>query len=188
MAACDGGVTPERQRKVVCWELGVPYWPPRYDVVDLEEGYAIYHALSWLSRTGDGPSTPPYELPARQADGSIAASDERSLALADLIADTQRGARSPAGTGCWTGCGSRCLAWRWSSPTAATPAAWSTGPDGCCGSCSRSCASPEGRVGFAVLPRRWVIDCWLSWLVRFRRPVRDYEWLPHSMRPWSSGP
>jgi transposase len=39
---------------------------------------------------------------------------------------------------------------------------------------------PEGQVGFAVLPRRWVVERTLSWLVRCRRLVRDYERLPDS--------
>ncbi len=39
---------------------------------------------------------------------------------------------------------------------------------------------PEGQVGFAVLPRRWVVERTLSWLVRCRRLVRDYERLPES--------
>lgn len=32
--------------------------------------------------------------------------------------------------------------------------------------------------GFAVLPRRWVVERTFSWLMRFRRLVRDYERLP----------
>lgn len=39
---------------------------------------------------------------------------------------------------------------------------------------------PEDQVGFAVLPRRWVVERTLSWLVRCRRLVRDYERLPDS--------
>jgi transposase len=37
---------------------------------------------------------------------------------------------------------------------------------------------PEGQRGFAVLPRRWVVERTLSWLLRWRRLVRDYERLP----------
>lgn len=39
---------------------------------------------------------------------------------------------------------------------------------------------PEGQRGFAVLPRRWVVERTLSWLMRRRRLVRDYERLPES--------
>ena len=38
---------------------------------------------------------------------------------------------------------------------------------------------PEQR-GFAVLPRRWVVERTFSWLMRFRRLVRDYERLPET--------
>lgn len=39
---------------------------------------------------------------------------------------------------------------------------------------------PPGQQGFAVLPRRWVVERTLSWLMRCRRLVRDYERLPES--------
>lgn len=39
---------------------------------------------------------------------------------------------------------------------------------------------PEGQQGFAVLPRRWVVERTLAWLMRCRRLVRDYERLPES--------
>jgi hypothetical protein len=32
--------------------------------------------------------------------------------------------------------------------------------------------------GFQVLPRRWVVECTLGWLMQHRRLVRDYEALP----------
>jgi transposase len=39
-------------------------------------------------------------------------------------------------------------------------------------------AMPEGQRGFPVLPRRWVVERTLAWLVRCRRPACDYERLP----------
>jgi transposase len=37
---------------------------------------------------------------------------------------------------------------------------------------------PADQRGFAVLPRRWVVERTFSWLLRWRRLVRDYERLP----------
>jgi transposase len=37
---------------------------------------------------------------------------------------------------------------------------------------------PDDTTGFVVLPRRWVVERTLSWLMRSRRLVRDYETLP----------
>jgi transposase len=37
---------------------------------------------------------------------------------------------------------------------------------------------PKGQRTFEVLPRRWVVERTLSWLVRCRRLARDYERLP----------
>jgi transposase len=36
----------------------------------------------------------------------------------------------------------------------------------------------EAKRGFALLPRRWVIESDFAWATRFRRLVRDYERLP----------
>ena len=36
-------------------------------------------------------------------------------------------------------------------------------------------AKPEGQKGFAVLPRRWVVERTFGWLMRCRRLARDYE-------------
>lgn len=37
---------------------------------------------------------------------------------------------------------------------------------------------PAEQLGFAVLPRRWVVERTFSWLLRWRRLARDYERLP----------
>ena len=39
---------------------------------------------------------------------------------------------------------------------------------------------PADQLGFAVLPRRWVVERTFSWLMRWRRLVRDYERLPET--------
>ena len=47
---------------------------------------------------------------------------------------------------------------------------------------------PPGQRTFEVLPRRWVIERTLSWLMRTRRLARDYERLPahaEAMVKWS---
>lgn len=47
---------------------------------------------------------------------------------------------------------------------------------------------PDDTMGFVVLPRRWVVERMLSWLMRSRRLVRDYETLPamhEAMVLWS---
>jgi transposase len=46
----------------------------------------------------------------------------------------------------------------------------------------------DDTTGFVVLPRRWVVERMLSWLMRSRRLVRDYETLPamhEAMVLWS---
>ena len=37
-----------------------------------------------------------------------------------------------------------------------------------------------GQKGFAVLPRRWVVERTFGWFIRQRRLVRDYEYLPET--------
>lgn len=37
---------------------------------------------------------------------------------------------------------------------------------------------PPDQRGFSVLPRRWVVERTFSWMMRWRRLVRDYERLP----------
>lgn len=36
----------------------------------------------------------------------------------------------------------------------------------------------EDQIGFAVLPRRWVVERTFGWMIRWRRLVRDYERRP----------
>ncbi|AJG22285.1 Mobile element protein [Cupriavidus basilensis] len=36
----------------------------------------------------------------------------------------------------------------------------------------------EGQIGFAVLPRRWVVERTFGWMIRWRRLVRDYARRP----------
>ncbi len=42
---------------------------------------------------------------------------------------------------------------------------------------------PDQR-GFAVLPRRWVVERTLSWLTNHRRLARDYQRLPEHAEAW----
>lgn len=37
---------------------------------------------------------------------------------------------------------------------------------------------PPTAQGFVVLPRRWVVERTLAWMMKSRRNVRDYERLP----------
>ena len=41
---------------------------------------------------------------------------------------------------------------------------------------------PEARRGFALLPRRWVVERSFAWTARFRRLARDYERLPETLK------
>ena len=40
---------------------------------------------------------------------------------------------------------------------------------------------PDARRGFALLPRRWVVERSFAWASRFRRLARDYERLPETV-------
>ncbi|MEV8022934.1 IS5 family transposase [Streptomyces sp. NPDC086554] len=42
----------------------------------------------------------------------------------------------------------------------------------------KTVSRPKGAQGFVILPRRWVVERSLAWLVHARRNVRDYETLP----------
>jgi len=44
--------------------------------------------------------------------------------------------------------------------------------------------SPEGQKGFAVLPKRWVIERTFAWLGKYRRLSKDYEQLPSVSETW----
>ena len=46
---------------------------------------------------------------------------------------------------------------------------------------------PEGQVGFAVQPRRWVVERTLAWLGQSRRLSKDYEELPTMSEPFIYG-
>jgi len=39
---------------------------------------------------------------------------------------------------------------------------------------------PPGQQGFAVLPKRWVVERTFAWLGRWRRLSKDYEALPQT--------
>lgn len=46
-------------------------------------------------------------------------------------------------------------------------------------------AKPADQQGFAVLPRRWVIERTFGWLGKYRRLAgRDYETTPASSETW----
>jgi hypothetical protein len=47
-----------------------------------------------------------------------------------------------------------------------------------CGITFEVVSKTEGQKGFAPLPRRWVIERTLGWLMLHRRLVRDYQTLP----------
>lgn len=43
---------------------------------------------------------------------------------------------------------------------------------------------PPGATGFAVLPKRWVVERTFAWLGRNRRLSKDYEALPETSEAW----
>jgi putative transposase len=45
-------------------------------------------------------------------------------------------------------------------------------------------AKPKDQKGFAVLPRRWVVERTFAWLGRNRRLSKDYEALPETHEAW----
>lgn len=42
----------------------------------------------------------------------------------------------------------------------------------------------KDKVGFVVLPRRWVVERFFAWLGNYRRLSKDYEYLPESSESW----
>lgn len=39
----------------------------------------------------------------------------------------------------------------------------------------------DAKLGFVLLPRRWVVERSFGWMARFRRLARDYERLPDTL-------
>ncbi|BDD69440.1 hypothetical protein GCM10023177_14680 [Streptomyces violaceoruber] len=75
----------------------------------------------------------------------------------------------------------------WSGPTAATPSLidWAREKLALAVEVVKRTDDPKG---FVVLPRRWVVERTLGWLMHSRRLCRDYETLPatsEAMTQWS---
>jgi putative transposase len=45
-------------------------------------------------------------------------------------------------------------------------------------------AKPANATGFAVLPKRWIVERTFAWLGRSRRLSKDYEGLPATSEAW----
>jgi putative transposase len=45
-------------------------------------------------------------------------------------------------------------------------------------------SKPPDQAGFAVQPRRWVVERTFAWLSTYRRLSKDYEELPDSSEAW----
>jgi putative transposase len=45
-------------------------------------------------------------------------------------------------------------------------------------------AKPADQEGFAVLPKRWIVERTFAWLGRSRRLSKDYEALPETGEAW----
>jgi transposase len=43
---------------------------------------------------------------------------------------------------------------------------------------------PKDRVGFAVLPKRWVVERTFAWLGRYRQLSKEYDRRPESTEGW----
>jgi len=43
---------------------------------------------------------------------------------------------------------------------------------------------PKDQVGFAVLPKRWVIERTFAWLGRYRQLSKEYDRRPESTEAW----
>jgi transposase len=43
---------------------------------------------------------------------------------------------------------------------------------------------PKGQVGFAVLPKRWVVERTFAWLGRYRQLSKEYDRRPESTEAW----